>query len=121
MLNNEEIPMFGDGTTSRDYTYIDDIVDGIIKSCNYVLENKNVYEILNIGNSSQSQKFKFEHVKTIDDGTYTIKTAIDENYVLDIGGASVEDGGNVQLWNNCSVAQQKFKVKYLGNGFLKLK
>ena len=52
MLNNEEIPMFGDGTTSRDYTYIDDIVDGIIKSCNYVLENKNVYEILNIGNSS---------------------------------------------------------------------
>ena len=52
MLNNEEIPMFGDGTTSRDYTYIEDIVDGIIKSCNYVLENKNVYEILNLGNSS---------------------------------------------------------------------
>lgn len=52
MLNGEEIPMFGDGTTSRDYTYIDDIVDGIVKSCNYVLENKNVYEILNIGNSS---------------------------------------------------------------------
>lgn len=52
MLNNEEIPMFGDGTTSRDYTYIDDIVDGIIKSCNYALKNENVYEILNIGNSS---------------------------------------------------------------------
>lgn len=52
MLNNEEIPMFGDGTTSRDYTYIGDIVDGIIKSCNYVLENENVYEILNLGNSS---------------------------------------------------------------------
>ena len=52
MLNNEEIPMFGDGTTSRDYTYVDDIVDGIVKSCNYVLENKNIYEILNIGNSS---------------------------------------------------------------------
>lgn len=52
MLENKEIPMFGDGTTSRDYTYIDDIVDGIIKSCNYALENENVYEILNIGNSS---------------------------------------------------------------------
>lgn len=52
MLNNEEIPMFGDGTTSRDYTYIDDIVDGIVRACNYTLENKNVYEILNIGNSS---------------------------------------------------------------------
>ena len=52
MLNNEEIPMFGDGTTSRDYTYIDDIVDGIVKSINYVEKNDDVYEILNLGNSS---------------------------------------------------------------------
>ena len=52
MMEDKEIPMFGDGTTSRDYTYVDDIVDGIIKSCEYTLNNKNVYEILNIGNSS---------------------------------------------------------------------
>ena len=52
MLEGKEIPMFGDGTTSRDYTYVDDIVNGIIKSCEYTLNNKNVYEILNIGNSS---------------------------------------------------------------------
>lgn len=52
MLEDKEIPMFGDGTTSRDYTYVDDIVDGIIKSCEYTLTHKNVYEILNIGNSS---------------------------------------------------------------------
>lgn len=44
--------MFGDGTTSRDYTYVDDIVNGIIKSCEYTLTNCNVYEILNLGNSS---------------------------------------------------------------------
>ena len=52
MLENKEIPMFGDGTTSRDYTYIDDIVDGIEKSCAYCINNTDVYEILNIGNSS---------------------------------------------------------------------
>lgn len=52
ILEDKEIPMFGDGTTSRDYTYIDDIIDGIIKSCNYVEQNNNVYEILNLGNSS---------------------------------------------------------------------
>lgn len=51
MLNNEEIPMFGDGGTARDYTYIDDIVCGIIKACEYNMRNKDVYEILNIGNS----------------------------------------------------------------------
>lgn len=52
MIDDKEIPMFGDGTTSRDYTYIDDIVDGIIKSCDYSMNHQNVYEILNIGNSS---------------------------------------------------------------------
>ena len=51
MLEDKEIPMFGDGTTSRDYTYVDDIVDGIIKSCEYTLTHKDVYEILNLGNS----------------------------------------------------------------------
>ena len=52
MLEDKEIPMFGDGSTSRDYTYVDDIVDGIIKSCEYTMNNENVYEILNLGNSS---------------------------------------------------------------------
>lgn len=52
MLEDKEIPMFGDGTTSRDYTYIDDIVEGIQKSCEYCMNNRDVYEILNIGNSS---------------------------------------------------------------------
>lgn len=51
MLNGEEIPMFGDGSTSRDYTYIDDIVFGISKSCDYVMTHENVYEILNIGSN----------------------------------------------------------------------
>lgn len=52
MLNNEEIPMFGDGSTSRDYTYIDDIVDGIVRSCDYVMKNNHVYEIMNIGSNN---------------------------------------------------------------------
>lgn len=52
MMNNEEIPMFGDGMTSRDYTYISDIVYGIKESMAYVTKNKNVYEIINLGNSS---------------------------------------------------------------------
>ena len=52
MLDGKKIPMFGDGSTSRDYTYIGDIVDGIERSVNYCLNNSNVYEILNLGNSS---------------------------------------------------------------------
>lgn len=52
MLIDEQIPMFGDGSTSRDYTYVGDIVDGIKSSIKYVLENDNVYEIINLGNSN---------------------------------------------------------------------
>ena len=52
MLEGKEIPMFGDGSTSRDYTYVDDIVDGIIKSCNYLETHDNVYEILNLGSNN---------------------------------------------------------------------
>lgn len=52
MLIDEEIPMFGDGSTSRDYTYVEDIVDGIKRSIHYVEKNDNVYEIINLGNSN---------------------------------------------------------------------
>ena len=48
---NQEIPFYGDGATSRDYTFIDDIIDGILKSINFLENNKKVYEILNLGES----------------------------------------------------------------------
>jgi UDP-glucuronate 4-epimerase len=41
------IPVFGDGSSGRDYTYVDDIVDGILASIEY----KCSYEIFNLGNS----------------------------------------------------------------------
>lgn len=52
MLNGEKIPMYGDGSTSRDYTYVDDIVDGIIRSCDYISNNGSVYEIINLGSNN---------------------------------------------------------------------
>ena len=47
ILNDETIPMFGDGTTKRDYTYIDDIIQGI----KLAIENLNGYEVFNLGES----------------------------------------------------------------------
>lgn len=51
ILNDKPITMFGDGSSARDYTYIDDIVDGIIKSIDYLEKHENVYEIINLGNN----------------------------------------------------------------------
>ena len=48
---NKEIPFYGDGTTARDYTYIDDVIDGILKSILYLENNSGVYEIINLGES----------------------------------------------------------------------
>jgi len=44
----QEIEMFGDGKSRRDYTYIGDIVDGIIGT----LDKKFGFEIFNLGNSN---------------------------------------------------------------------
>lgn len=51
ILENKPITMFGDGSSSRDYTYIDDIVSGINASLTYLSTHRNVYEIINLGNS----------------------------------------------------------------------
>ncbi len=52
MLEGKQIPMFGDGSTSRDYTYVDDIVDGICKTFEYLAKNEGVYEIINLGSNN---------------------------------------------------------------------
>ncbi len=51
ILEEKSIPFYGDGNTKRDYTYIDDIVDGILKSIDYLFKNQDVYEIFNLGES----------------------------------------------------------------------
>jgi len=48
ILNNEELTQFGNGSSSRDYTYVDDIVNGIIKT----LEQDLDFEIINLGNNN---------------------------------------------------------------------
>ncbi len=47
ILNNKDIPMFGDGSTERDYTYVDDIVHGI----NCAMKKLRGYNIFNLGES----------------------------------------------------------------------
>jgi len=51
ILEDQEIPFYGDGTTARDYTFIDDIIDGILKSIDYLKTHSGIYEILNLGES----------------------------------------------------------------------
>jgi UDP-glucuronate 4-epimerase len=47
----QSVPFFGDGTTQRDYTYIDDIIDGII----HAISSCKGYRIYNLGESQTIQ------------------------------------------------------------------
>jgi UDP-glucuronate 4-epimerase len=42
------IPFFGDGRTRRDYTYIDDIISGVVAAMNYEASR---FEVINLGES----------------------------------------------------------------------
>ncbi|MCK4375008.1 MAG: GDP-mannose 4,6-dehydratase [Candidatus Brocadiae bacterium] len=47
IANGEPIPVYGDGTSRRDYTYYSDVVDGIMAALEAPLD----FEIINLGNS----------------------------------------------------------------------
>ncbi len=61
---NKPISVYGDGSSMRDYTYIDDIVDGIISAISY---DKSLFEIINLGGGS-AVTLK-ELIETIEDAT----------------------------------------------------
>ena len=46
-LSGQPIPFFGDGSSRRDYTYVDDIVDGVVRA----IDRCEGYEIYNLGES----------------------------------------------------------------------
>lgn len=48
ILEGDSIPVFNNGEMKRDFTYVDDIADGVLKSLNSDLK----WEILNLGNNN---------------------------------------------------------------------
>lgn len=66
VLNRKLINQFGDGSTSRDYTFIDDIIDGIVKTINSELQ----FEVINLGNN---------HPITLSDFIQTIEKLTGKN------------------------------------------
>lgn len=46
--DGQEIPLFGDGSTRRDYTHVSDIVKGLRSAISYT---DSLYEVINLGNN----------------------------------------------------------------------
>ncbi len=59
IFTGKELKIFGDGRASRDYTYVDDIIQGIMKSLDY----KNAgFEIFNLGNGTPIELNNIIHI-----------------------------------------------------------
>src|SRR5215813_9974198 len=48
ILDGQPIPFFGDGETARDYTYIDDIISGLLAA----IDKSFAFEVFNLGGSN---------------------------------------------------------------------
>src|SRR4030042_186102 len=71
ILENKPIQIFGDGTTSRDYTYISDIIEGVYNSVSR-LKGFNIY---NLGES---------HVISLSNMIETLENAIGKKAVKEL-------------------------------------
>ncbi|MGK0364419.1 MAG: UDP-glucuronate 4-epimerase, partial [Saprospiraceae bacterium] len=61
ILDSEPIKVFNEGNMSRDFTYIDDVVEGVSKVLNQKKEGKakDSFKIYNVGNNSPTQLLDF--------------------------------------------------------------
>lgn len=59
IVNNEPIKIFNNGNMLRDFTYIDDIINGLIKVLAHIPQTEIPYKIYNIGNSTPVKLMDF--------------------------------------------------------------
>ena len=74
LLQGQPIPLFGDGSTQRDYTFIADIIDGVVKSLEWTFSANNKYEIFNLG---ESQTISLSHMVATLEKVTGIKALLD--------------------------------------------
>lgn len=74
MSEGKTIPVFGDGYTQRDYTYIGDILDGIYKAFLWTDTEKKCYDIFNLGKGNPISLI--EMIQTVAD-TLGVKPVIE--------------------------------------------
>lgn len=52
----QPLPIYGDGSTTRDYTYIDDIIDGVMASTDWLQRQpESTYSVFNLGGHKQTR------------------------------------------------------------------
>ncbi|MDB2506947.1 GDP-mannose 4,6-dehydratase [Opitutales bacterium] len=93
----QPIPVFGDGSTRRDYTFIEDILSGIIGALHYDQSN---YEVINLGN---------DHTVTLSELIATIEAVLGKK--AEINRLPEQPGDVPQTWADITKAAALFGYK----------
>ena len=96
ITNDRAIKVFNHGKMSRDFTYIDDIVDGIIK----VIDNPSDYNIYNIGNNAPLSLMEF--IQTLEEA---LGKEAEKNFM------DMQDGDVVSTYADVSGLMKDFDYK----------
>ena len=108
MLARRPLPFYGDGSTRRDYTYVDDIVHGILGALQY---SATPYEVINLGNN---------HTVSLGELVAGLERALGRKAVID---CRPEQPGDVpQTWADVTKAGRLFgyaPTTELGDGLVK--
>lgn len=59
-----------------------------------------------------------ENRSVLADGTYTISTLLNSNYVLDVKDGSTSNSANIQLYQNNGTLAQQFKISHDSQGYV---
>lgn len=93
----KEIMLYGDGSTRRDYTFVDDIVNGILATIEY---KETLYEVINLGNNQTVTLFELvEAIERV--------SGITANKVF----GSEQPGDVKQTWADVEKAQKMFNYR----------
>ncbi|OGD83131.1 hypothetical protein A3A54_01110 [Candidatus Curtissbacteria bacterium RIFCSPLOWO2_01_FULL_39_62] len=90
-LEDKKIKQFGDGSTARDYTYIDDIIDGILKAIGKYFD----FEVINLGNN---------HPVSLNELIGTLEKTVNKKAIIE--QAPNQKGDVEKTWANIEKAKK---------------
>lgn len=92
------IPVYGDGSTQRDYTYVDDTVDGIVGALAWLRDQQpGAFEVFNLGES---------RTVSLSELIAAIETALGKTAVID--RQPMQPGDVTRTWADISRAREAF-------------
>lgn len=100
IINNKPVKVFNNGDLSRDFTYIDDIVSGVVTTLLDPSENTSNYKLYNIGNSQPVQLLEYIEA---------IEKALDKKAIKEM--LPMQPGDVKQTYANVNLLKKDFNYQ----------